>query len=635
MKSYATTIILTLFVYLIGHAQQADTSQVVQLKEVTIQENRLRMTADESNRSLQLISADEITTLPALSLADLLQNVSGVDIRSRGAAGVQADLSIRGSSFDENLVLINGIKLTDPQTGHHLMNLPLSFQDIERIEVLKGAAARVYGQNAYAGAINIITKSPTEKQVVLGSHFGLGGPDSRLSDSTFYDYGLSAGVQLPGKRYEQYLSASSMASNGYQYNSNYDNNNAYYRSSLKFNNHKINLQAGLSLRSFGAGGYYSGREEQEDVKTGLLSLEYEQNTTNSSLLIRGYGRLNKDDYRWNRFHPEWFHNVHRTISMGGETHYTRYSNLGITGIGLEVRNEAINGLTEEQLASNPLLNDDSRTNVGVYVEHHFEKGIFSATPGIYTNYHNDYGWSAFPGIDLGLQLNEQFRLFGSAGSSYRVPTFFDLHYSSAAARIYGDPDLKIGKASTYEIGTKFKSQNIRLEISSFYIDGKNTIDWVHDNQDPNITWQARNFDNIKKYGLESFVGFTYGQKNRLNVSYTYLFSDLEDQRYRSRYAVNNLRHQITLNGQNKVISHFYYSYSLRFFSRPSFADVDILNNTQTFTEYMVADNRLFWEKEGKTIFLEVQNIFNTNYIEVGDVRRPGRWTRMGVRWIIK
>jgi iron complex outermembrane receptor protein len=81
-----------------------------------------------------------------------------MDIRRRGANGVQSDVSFRGSSFEQVLLLINGIRMNDSQTGHNSLNLPVDLGDVERIEVIKGPAARRFGQNAYAGAINIITK---------------------------------------------------------------------------------------------------------------------------------------------------------------------------------------------------------------------------------------------------------------------------------------------------------------------------------------------------------------------------------------------------------------------------------------------------------------------------------------------
>ena len=635
MKYFAIVVFLLASMILLK-AQSADTLTTKNLSEITIQENRIRVPVSESNRSLQLVKSEQLQSMPVRSLTEALQHVAGVDIRSRGPVGVQADLSIRGSSFDENLVLINGMKMTDPQTGHHLMNLPLSFQDIERVEVLKGAAARIYGQNAYAGAINIITKSATRKQINIETYGGFGLTDSQASDtSSFYDYGLSAAFQLPGQLYRQYLSLSRNASNGYQYNSAYSLNNVYYNSGLAVGRGELKLQSGLSWREFGANGFYSGYEEQEKINTGLFSLEYETRGNNTTLITRAYHRVNKDNYIYNRFNPQWFHNIHRTRTYGVESHVTHLSKWGISGIGLELRAESIAGIEKGRLATNALLENDKRFNAGVYLEHHFEYKKFSATPGMYMNLHSVYGPNAFPGIDMGVDLGKSFRLYGMVGRSYRVPTFFDLHYASSTQGIFGDPNLKSGYATTYETGMKYHKNYLKAELNGFVIDAVNTIDWVHDPMDTTAKWRARNFDNVLKYGSEVLLSLTPykgGALQEITLSYTYIYSDLQNDQYKSRYALNNLRHQAFASGRYRIHGKFYHSFSMKYFSRPTFSDTDILAGSSVMDNYFLADTRVYWEDEGKTFYVEGTNLLNTRYVEVGEVQRPGFWVRMGLKW---
>ena len=135
---------------------QTDT---IKLKEVSVTSNRIVLPFSKTSRTITIITSQDILRNPASNLADLLQNVSGIDIRRRGTDGMQSDLYIRGGNFDQSLVLIDGVKMDDVQTGHHNMNAIISFENIERIEVIKGPAARIFGQNAFSGAINIVTKS--------------------------------------------------------------------------------------------------------------------------------------------------------------------------------------------------------------------------------------------------------------------------------------------------------------------------------------------------------------------------------------------------------------------------------------------------------------------------------------------
>ena len=116
---------------------------------------------------LLVISSETIKQSTATNVADLLQSISGIDIRRRGTDGMQSDLYIRGGQFNQTLILIDGFKTEDPQTGHHTMNMMIPLENIERIEIIKGPAARVFGQNAFTGAINIVTKNNVSEQLKL------------------------------------------------------------------------------------------------------------------------------------------------------------------------------------------------------------------------------------------------------------------------------------------------------------------------------------------------------------------------------------------------------------------------------------------------------------------------------------
>ena len=147
----------------------ADTTFIDDTPVIT---NRLQIPYKGQIRNITVLSKRDIELLPAESIAEVLANLPGLDIRQRGPFGVQADLSIDGGSFEQTALLINGIKINDPQTGHHLLNLPFSPNMIERIEVIRGPAARIYGVNSLTGAVNIVLSSESDSKLFFDTTFG-------------------------------------------------------------------------------------------------------------------------------------------------------------------------------------------------------------------------------------------------------------------------------------------------------------------------------------------------------------------------------------------------------------------------------------------------------------------------------
>src|SRR5690606_7077169 len=146
-KILLTGVCAVLFFH--ANAQTDTTTQ--KLDEIIIQENRIQIPFSKQSRNISLVDRQQIETTPARSLPEVLTFVPGVDVRQRGVTGIQADIGIRGGSFEQTLMLLNGIKLSDPQTGHHMMNVPVPLVNVDRVEVLKGPASRIFGQNAYTG----------------------------------------------------------------------------------------------------------------------------------------------------------------------------------------------------------------------------------------------------------------------------------------------------------------------------------------------------------------------------------------------------------------------------------------------------------------------------------------------------
>ena len=591
-------------------AQESDSLQYTFAETVVIQGNRLQLPFNENSRSVSILTREQLESLPVVSVAEVLRYVSGVDIRQRGAHGVQADVSIRGGTFDQVLVLINGVKMSDPQTGHHSLNLPIDLENVERIEVLKGPGARIFGQNAFAGAINIITKTPDNQMInlrVQGGDFGL--------------YGVKAAGALPIGNSHHYLSFSRDASNGYRHNTDYVLNNAFYQSQWEpADNQQWQFMAGFTDRKFGANGFYASpafTEQYEEIQTSIVSLGYEWRNERLQIAPRAYWRRNQDMYVFVRDNPALYRNMHIGNVAGAEVNVNYRSALGTTGIGIDANQTA--------LRSNN-LGDWQRTVFSAFVEHRLllADNRLDITPGILFNYFSDFGSNLLPGIDLGYRFSEDLKLFANAGYTYRVPTFTDLYYEDRAN--IGNPNLQPEAALSYEAGFSYTLLGWRAQASYFRRIGEDLIDWTKAAEtDP---WQPQNFGRVTMQGLDVNVDIALPiwlrratWLRRVNLGYTYIDAQTfnEDAAF-SRYALDNLNHQFIAGMETKILRKLSLNAQFRY------------NNRVNLPDYSLVDARLFWNDRKYLLFVEVSNLTNTQYTETNLVPMPGAWLRSGAEW---
>ena len=299
-----------------------------QLQEVVIKSSRIDLPFSENSRTITVISSEDIKQSAATNVADLLQQFAGVDIRRRGTSGMQADLYIRGGSFDQTLLLIDGIKVEDAQTGHHTMNMALPLAVIERIEIIKGPAARVFGQNAFTGAINIVTKKTQDNLVSLGVE---GGSFDQKNGS------VTVASALENSSHLVYVSRN--VSDGYRYNTDYDNQNYFIKSTFNKNALPIDMITSFSERQFGANGFYASPaaiNQYEVTQTSLIGVSTEIKNSKLTLKPSVYWRRNQDEYIFVRQDPSIYRNLHLTNKVGAELNAKYSSNMGVTGFGIDM-----------------------------------------------------------------------------------------------------------------------------------------------------------------------------------------------------------------------------------------------------------------------------------------------------------
>lgn len=585
----------------------------ITLKEFVIHENRISYQASEGTRNMEIISKKELKELPAQSLPEFLSFQPGLDIRQRGPVGVQADININGGSFEQTLVMLNGIKMSDPQTGHHLLNLPLMYDNLERIEIIKGPTSRKYGQNAYAGAVNFITKVPDSNKI----HF-------RAYRGDFNSFGGNVSISNRSGKVGNYLSYGSDFSDGYRYNTDYKIQNFFYQGEVRLGEKsQLDLISGYTDRRFGANGFYASPkaiDQYEEVKTGIASIAYNYQNEDWKLSPRISWRNNRDRYQYIRQNPKVYENFHETDTYAAELNATSYNSLGQTGIGFEYRKESINGTWwRGKEFSHSNLDGFSRDNFGFYAEHKFLWKDFTLVPGVYIGWYSDFDWQFFPGASAGYFVTKNLKVYGNAGKSFRIPTFYDQYYTSPNEM--GNENLEPENAWAYEAGVQYRKGKLLLEANTFLRDNQNLIDWVLINE----VWHARNYAQIQTKGFEISLDYQENIEliggnlmiNNFHFSYNKLDQEQKDQEMLSRYALEHLSDQWIVSSNINFLENLNLNIVYRNLKRVEQPD------------YSLLDAKLSWRKGIFTAFVEVTNILDTEYTEVMTIM-PGRWARAGV-----
>jgi len=612
MKNIVSLVFL-IAVNVIAHSQETQ----IDLKEITVVSSpRIELPFSENSKTIQVISKEEIIESPANNVAELLQQVAGIDIRRRGVSGMQADLHIRGGGFDQTLLLIDGIKVEDAQTGHHTMNMALPIEVIERIEIIKGSASRVYGQNAFSGAINIITSKVAENMTSVS-----------LESGSYKQQNASVTISRKNEDQSVLFHYSNNSSDGHKYNTDYKNENYFLKNRFEIKGLPIDMVSSFNERKFGANGFYASPEaidQYEETQASLLGFSTKIISNNFIIKPKLYWKRNQDMYVYLRDNPSVYRNLHITNKIGAELNGSYESNSGITGFGVDI--------SSIKLSSNN-LGERKRTMVNLFLEHQmkFAENKIDVTPGVAFSYFSDVSTNQnyqnnffrnffmYPGIDIGYELNDDVKLYSNVGYTYRVPTYTDLFYTSPTT--IGNENLKPEKAFTKEIGINYTKDNFDFTFTLYNRDASDVIDYVKNVE--SAPWEAFNIREINTKGYELGLTYNFYVAAFLNHSIKIGYSNIKDELKQtdfnfSRYALNSLKNHLTTSYSFEIKKNLKSSIVYKYAERNSGED------------YSIMDFKVSYTLKNYKLYVTGNNLFDTVYSETNLVEMPGRNVLVGI-----
>lgn len=605
----------------------------VELDEIEVGAGRAPELFSESARILTVLTSNQLKTIPATSLSDALKYVTGVDIRQRGPEGIQADISIRGGTFDQTLILLNGINITDPQTGHHNLNIPLNLTQVSRIEVLEGPASRIYGPNAFSGAINIITSPEDSPPLSITASYG-----------NYNSLSVNISGHLKTGQFSHLISTGHKSSDGHIINTDFKASDLFIHSSGNLYSGKIDFQAGYSMKDFGAQAFYTPKypDQFEATRTFLTSLRF---TTEGKVKLSPFIYWRKNSDRFELFRneaPEWYkgHNYHVSEVFGSGINAWFNHRLGRTSIGSEIRSEGImsNVLGEPMNTSVKVMGEQAfytksalRSSFSMFVENRYRINRISLTFGLLAQKNSSISenWRLYPGVDASYQISPFSRIFVSGGQSLRLPTFTDLYYSGPTNQ--GNPHLRPEEVIHLEIGWKGQSPGIQAHGGIFHQIGRNLIDWIREADDS--IWRTANHTRINGTGFQTKLSVFPDRllnKNTpviyLTVGYHYNFQKKKDQDLISYYTLDFVRHKGTVQLEHRLIKNLSINWGLLFQDRNG-TYTGFSNNLPVEMEYRpfwLADSKITYSRGKISANIHISNLLDVKYYDFGNIIQPGR-----------
>lgn len=607
----------------------------VDLDPISITTTRTAQKISETGRDISIIDRKTISKYPINSLDDLLKYAAAIEVQQRGPAGAQADIVLRGGTFQQVLVLVDGVKLNDAITGHFSSYIPLAPSQIERIEILKGPAAAIYGAEAVGGVINIISKTfaAFKKENTTQT-------TAAVSAGEYGYLAANAGFNKTNDKINYSLAATTTNASGQVLRSNnrgYFHNNTFSGNTgiALGNNWNLFLHSSYDSRDFAAQNFYTtfaSDTATEKVNTWWNHASLKHHTVTTMDEIDATYKNTTDHYVYNNSSTAndnksgaWSLQYIHTKKLAQSLSY----NYGLAG-------------EYKSITSND-RGDHSNQNAAVFGTMIYKKNNFTVNPGVRIVNDKNFGTEFLPQANIAYKIN-QFILKANAGRAIRSADFTERYNNYNKALVtggsIGNPDLHAERSWSYEAGADYLVNNFKISSAFFYRSQNNVIDFVTTpyadmprKQNLSLTGTYALAENIKKVntsGAEIEITYThhFAENNTLyaNANATFLHSSSTDTNP-SFYIIS---HAKTLLQQSVVYTFHQLSICLTSIYKQRMPQNAPGIKSVITKDYWLVNTKVAYQYKIATAFIAVNNIGNIQYSDLLGSKMPGSWTTAGL-----
>lgn len=548
------------------------------------------------SRTVRVIEREEIARLPLGSILDVLRLSAGVDVRARGTHGAQADFSVRGAHFGQTLVLVDGVRLNDAQTGHHNGDWPVTIDQIERVEILLGPGSSLFGADAVGGTINIVTRTAPGETVVSA-----GGGELGLASGAF-----GTGFRVGG--IAQRVSVSASRASGFEVARDFRTVTAATRTSF---GNRTAVSLGLADKAFGANGFYGNSPSREWTRQMAGRVEHRLVAGSAhGLAALAAFRTHRDRFLWDERQPGIFENRHRTsaalVALRGHVALTpRWRLAG----GVEQAADWIRSTS---------LGDHDVSRTGAFAEVQGAAGgraTFAA--GLRADRYSTFGTAWNPSVSASLWISSATRVRASVARAFRVPTFTERFYRDPAHR--ASAELVPERAWSGDLAWDWVPHPQWLATAVVHVRReRDAIDWVKARAQDQ--WETRNIRSLVTGGVEAGIRRLFGAGARLSVDYAWTDVSAETLPLLSKYVLDYARHGLAVSGSAPLAAGVWVG-----------ARLDVRQRTGR-DAYALLDVRVSRAMGRVTVHADAANLLDARYQEIRGVNMPGRWLSAGIQW---